>query len=161
MLCFVQPPEPNTHLFRLQLMHYKVNIFDSVIDDITAKKQSEWSRVQSNVQGLIMCRLLSQLKISTWYTELQLYEKFQQVLKIFQPRLKYGVIHIARTPKGEGTGQSNAYDCVQGRGGSNYGNFCVYELCDDVYNNFEKYNIQKANEMKEQNKKNKNAFENK
>ena len=116
MLCFVQPPEPNTHLFRLQLMHYKVNIFDSVIDDITPKKQGKWSRVQSNVQGLIICRFLSQLKISTWYTELQLYEKFKQVLKIFQPRLKYGVIHIARTPKGEGRGQVNAYDCVQGRG---------------------------------------------
>ena len=38
------------------------------------------------------------------------------VLKTFQPRLKYGVIHIARTPKGEGRGQVNAYDCVQGRG---------------------------------------------
>ena len=31
---------------------------------------------------------------------------------------------------------------------------------DDPYNRFEKYNIQKANEMKEQNKKKKNAFEN-
>ena len=30
----------------------------------------------------------------------------------------------------------------------------------DPYNTFENYNIQKANEMKEQNKKNKNAFEN-
>ena len=28
----------------------------------------------------------------------------------------------------------------------------------DPYNSFEKYNIQKANEMKEQNKKNKKAF---
>ena len=34
--------------------------------------------------------------------------------------------------------------------------YCV----DDPYNSFENYNIKKANEMKEQNKKNKNAFEN-
>ena len=31
--------------------------------------------------------------------------------------------------------------------------------CDDAYNSFKKQNIWKANEMKEQNKKNKNAFE--
>ena len=45
--------------------------------------------------------------------------------------------------------------------GPNFCDFCAYELCDDVYNSFEKQNIQKANEMKEQNKKNKNAYENK
>ena len=45
--------------------------------------------------------------------------------------------------------------------GSNFGDFYGNKLCDDVYNSFEKQNIQKANEMKEQNKKNKNAFENK
>ena len=101
-----EPPEPNAHLFRLQLMDYKVNVFNSVIDDITAKKQGKQTRVQSNVQGLIICRFLSQLKISTWYTELQLYEKFQLVLKIFRPSLKYGVIHIARKHKGEGKGSS-------------------------------------------------------
>ena len=45
ILCFVQPPEPNTYLFRLQLMDYKVNIFNSVIDGNTTKKQDEWCRV--------------------------------------------------------------------------------------------------------------------
>ena len=45
--------------------------------------------------------------------------------------------------------------------GSNFGDFCGNKLCDDGYNSFEKQNVQKANEMKEQNKKNKNGFENK
>ena len=48
-----------------------------------------------------------------------------------------------------------ANDCVQGGRGSNFGDFCEYELCDDAYNSFEKQNIWKAKEMKEQNKKNK------
>ena len=75
---------------------------------LPTKKQGEWSRVQSNMQGLIICRFLSQIKISTRYTELQLYEKFQLVLKIFQlqPRLKYGSSTIARTHKGGGDGSS-------------------------------------------------------
>ena len=68
--------------------------------------QGEWSRIQSKIQGLIICRFLCQLIISTWYTELQLYKKFQLVLKIFQSRLKYGVIHIARTHKRRGEGSS-------------------------------------------------------
>ena len=49
----------------------------------------------------------------------------------------------------------------KGEGVPNFGDFCAYELCDDAYKSFEKQNIQKANEMKEQNKKDKNAFENK
>ena len=53
------------------------------------------------------------------------------------------------------------YDFVQGGRGSNFGDFCAYELYGDAYNSFEKQNIWKAKETKEQNKKNKNAFENK
>ena len=33
------------------------------------------------------------------------------------------------------------------------GDFCAYELCDGAYNSFEKQNIWKAKEMKEQNNK--------
>ena len=97
---------PKIHIMFCPTVGAKYPFVSAPAHDITTKKQDEWSRVQSNIQWLIICRFLSQLRISTRYTELQLYEKFQLVLKIFQHRLKYGVIHIARTHNGRGEGSN-------------------------------------------------------
>ena len=73
----------------------------------------------------------------------------------------WGHPHSTYPQRGREGVKPHVCDCVQGERGSNFGDFCAYELCDDAYNSFKKQNIWKANEMKEQNKKNKNAFENK
>ena len=150
---------PKIHIMFCPTVGAKYPFVQAPAHDITTKKQDEWSRVQSNIQWLIICRFLSQLGISTRYTELQLYEKFQLVLKIFQHRLKYGVIHIARTHNGGGDGSSQmrAIAC-KGGGGLVLVIFVGTCYVNDPYNSFEKQDIQKANVMKEQNKKNKNAF---
>ena len=50
------------------------------------------------------------------------------------PRLTYFVFHRGHphstyAQKGRGGVKTNAYDCVQGGGGSNFGDFCAYVLC--------------------------------